>query len=347
MEPHGDGMHRAVGQTLKTVALAGACLALGCERRQQIAYRELLDSDPQVRADSAVRLGQARAKDAVESLIELLEDQSDRVRMAAVWALGEIGDPRAVAPLMETCSDASVQVRLSACRSLGRLGDARAIPVLTGLLGEMDDRVRLAAARALAEIPGRDSTEALVEVLLEDDNEVIRQQARLLLEHNDAAFARQRMIDALRKNPDAAARAHAARILGDLGGNEAVPALIEAVSDPVPAVRSRAARALALLPTDAGAQESLRKRLGVETEELPQVDLAWCLVLSGDRAHLDTLRRLLEQGATEHVRAEAAMALGDVGEPSDVGRLERAMEGDEMGRVRREAYVAIQKLKRG
>jgi HEAT repeat protein len=156
------------------------------------------------------------------------------------------------------------------------------------------------------------------------------------------------MVTALRSGADPRARVHAARILGDLGGNDAVPALIAALSDPSAAVRSRAARSLAAVaPQDAAARESLRKRLGVETEELPQVDLAWCLARTGDRAHVDTLRRLLERGATEHVRAEAAMALGDVGDASDVDRLERAMEGDEMGRVRREAYVAIQKLKRG
>jgi HEAT repeat protein len=41
------------------------------------------------------------------------------------------------------------------------------------------------------------------------------------------------------------------------------------------------------------------------------------------------------------------MALGDVGDETDVPLLERAFRGDDMGVVRREAYLALQKLKRG
>lgn len=341
-------MHRAVGQALGSVALAGVCLAAGCERRQQIAYRELLDPDPQVRADSAVRLGQARARDSVESLVELLRDPSDRVRTAAVWALGEIGDPRAVVPLMDTCSDANVQVRLAACRSLGQLGDARAVPVLSGLLQEMDDRLRLGAARALAEIPGRESTEALVKVLLEDESDVIRQQAHRLLRRNDAGIAREQVAGALHSASDPVTRTHAAQVLGEIGDLSSVAALSEALDDPSGAVRSRAAHALvALSPEEPGVQAALRKRLDAEKESMPTVDLAWCLARVGDRSSVDKIRALLAGGETEQVRAQAAMALGEVGEPADVTLLQKAIERNDVGAVRREAYVAIQKLKRG
>ncbi len=341
-------MHRGVGQAIGSVTLAGVCLTLACERRPHGAYRELMDPDPQVRADTAVRLGQARAKDAVDSLVRLLSDPEDRVRASAIRALGEIGDPRAVPSLMEHSVDPDVRVRVALCRALGLLGDARAIPVLERMLGDRgtEDRVRLEAARAVAGIPGPESTEALVRIMVRDQSDSIRAEVRSLMEGMDVLRATRIVEESLRQGPDEV-RANAARMAGEMGDRQLLPALAAALDDPFFRVRCRAAHALVeLAPDDAEVREALTHRLSAETEGLARVDLAWSLARMGDRSHFDVIRSLLRAG-TEEVRAEAAMALGDVGDLSDVARLEEALRADGTGMVWREAYVAIQKLKRG
>jgi len=348
VELRGDGMHRGVGQAIGSVTLAGVCLTLGCERRSHETYGELMDPDPQVRADTAVRLGQARAKDALDSLVGLLSDPEDRVRIAAIRALGEIGDPRAVPALIENAVDPDARIQVALCRTLGQLGDPRAIALLERLLedGGTDERVRLAAARALAGIPGPESTEALVRIMVRDESDSIRTEVRTLLEGMDVPRATRIVEESLRSGPDEV-RANAARMVGEMGERRLLPALTVALDDPFYRVRCRAALALVeLAPDDQEVKAALTRRLSAETVELAQVDLAWSLARMGDPSHVARIRSLLWAG-TEEVRAEAAMALGDVGDESDVPRLEQAFRAEGTGVLRREAYVAIQKLKRG
>lgn len=57
------------------------------------------------RVVAAKRLGDAKSKEAVEELINVLDDETDKVKQAAVEALGMIGDSRAVEPLIERLGD--------------------------------------------------------------------------------------------------------------------------------------------------------------------------------------------------------------------------------------------------
>ena len=338
-------MHRSVGQALGSVTLAGVCLTLACGRKPHVAYRELQDHDPRVRADMATRLGEARIRGAVDSLVALLDDPHVEVRVSAIRALGEIGDPRAVPAMIEHGSDPSVPFRTAMCRSLGQLEDPRAVPLLGRFLRDMDDRMRLAAAKALADIPGRESADALVGVLLRDESETIQEQAAKLLRRSDATLVARRIQESV-KSGDDRVRANAARALGELADRSSISFLIEALDDPYHGVRSMAAQSLVeLAPDDAAVREALERRMSGETQALTQVDLAWSLARLGNRSHVDRIRSLLFEGSPEEVRAEAAMALGDVGDETDLARLEKALQAD-ASLVRREAYVAIQKLKR-
>lgn len=348
MQLRGDGMHRSVGQAIGSMTLAGVCLTIACDRRPNTPFRDLSDPDAQVRADSAVRLGQARAKDAVDPLLTLLSDPEQSVRISAIRALGEIGEPRAVPALIESASDSDERVRVALCRALGQLADPRAVPALGRLLrdGAANEAVRLAAARALAAIPGEASTEALVRAMVRDENDALRNDAHDLLDGVDGTRAVQIVEESLRGGPDPI-RANAARVIGEMGERRLLPALIAALDDAFDRVRCEAAHALVdLAPDDAGVQAALTQRLALERVELVQVDLAWSLARMGDRSHVDRIRDLLRTG-TQEVRAAAAAALGDVGEESDVPRLEEALDVEGMDVLRREAYVAIQKLKRG
>lgn len=112
------------------------------------------------RRRAAVQLGKLKAAEAVEPLLELLNDGNDKVCGSAAVALGRIGDARALDPLVETLVDASAYVRAAAARGLGYLGDVMAADPLEGLLTDHDVNVRREAAAALAKLtPGRRGTE--------------------------------------------------------------------------------------------------------------------------------------------------------------------------------------------
>jgi phycocyanobilin lyase alpha subunit len=79
--------------------------------------------------------------DAVDALIQALEDESDRapdggypLRRNAARALGKLGQSRAVAPLIQCLDCDDYYVRESAAQALGALGDGQAIPALLNLL---------------------------------------------------------------------------------------------------------------------------------------------------------------------------------------------------------------------
>lgn len=79
--------------------------------------------------------------DAVDALIQALEDESDRapdggypLRRNAARALGKLGQSRAVAPLIQGLACDDYYVREAAAQALGMLGDSQAIPFLLNLL---------------------------------------------------------------------------------------------------------------------------------------------------------------------------------------------------------------------
>ncbi len=79
--------------------------------------------------------------EAVESLINALEDEEDRapdggfpLRRNAAKALGKLKDLKAVEPLIKCCGCDDYYVRESAAQALEMLGDSRAIPPLISLL---------------------------------------------------------------------------------------------------------------------------------------------------------------------------------------------------------------------
>ena len=326
------------------VVVVGIAPLTACDGKPRVAFKELLDEDPHIRADAARRLGDARATDAIESLIAVLDDPDEEVRVTAIIALGDIGDPAAVPALAEKVDDSSHIVRLQLSTVLGKIPDPASVPPLAKLLYDPDDTIRLTAARSLGKIANSEALDALIEVALMDEEEMVRQHVVKVIGEQDLREAIPRVESALLAESDRV-RANAARVLGLLGDRSSVPVLCDSLGDSYFKVRSLAAHSLAdLAPDDAEVVASMTRRLEIEEHQMVRVDLAWSLAKSGDRSHLDVLRTLLFRGDPEDVRAEAAMALGDVGDKSDIPRLERAIN-DKMGLVREQAHLAVQKLK--
>jgi len=95
---------------------------------------------------------------AIEFIINKLDDEDKDVRRAAYRALGEIKDVRAVEPLIAKLDDEDKDVRSAACRVLGEIKDVRAVEPLIAKLDDEDKGVRQQALGALAKIT-RDETD--------------------------------------------------------------------------------------------------------------------------------------------------------------------------------------------
>ena len=316
----------------------------GCSGNADVKFPELIDEDPIVRSDAARRLGDSRVTEAVPELVGLLDDADEEVRVTAIRSLERIGDESVVPQIADKHKDPLHTVRLQVALTLGKLLDPVSIPALQTLMYDADDTVRVSAARSLGRIGNQDALDILVEVALIDESEAIRGHVVEVIGEVGAKDQIPRVEDALLTESDDV-RAHAARVLGQLGDDSSVPVLIGALEDPFYKVRSLAAHALAdLAPGDSEVHEAVRARLEEEPHEVCRVDMAWSLAKGGDRSRMEVIRNLLSRAADDYGRAEAAMALGDIGEDTDIRLLEKAMN-DKSGLVRREAYLAVQKLK--
>jgi HEAT repeat protein len=329
-----------------SLVIAFVSLLLGCQGSDRhVAYKELLSDDPQARADAAHRLGQARAVDAVGSLVAVLDDPDETVRVTAIRALGQIGDRRALPALVGRADDPLASVRLALCQALGQLADPAAVPTLARLLHDPDETIRLGAARALGKVEGGEGTRTLLAAALRDRSEAVRRHATRVLGERRSPEVLPELTAAL-DDPDPTVRANAARVLSGVGDRSAVPALLRALGDPAPTVRSLASHALGrIAPEDMGVLSGLRHQFERESDPLCEVDLALNLARGGDRRGLPRIRELLLAPSGEAVQAEAAMALGEVGEKNDIALLHRVLDGG-TGLVRKQASLAVQKLEK-
>jgi HEAT repeat protein len=217
----------------------------------------LRSANPDERAGAAQRLGSGKHKQAVPSLIKLLEDESPEVRIAAIEALGAIGHPASVEPLVVALSNlhktaksrsrhpnhgAEMMEHEALAKAVAAAGEPAVPPLLKALEYE-DKEARRLAAQALGRIKDPRAVEPLMRKL-EDNRSDVRQAAALAL----GTIGDLRAIGALIKAADGRdmeTRRAAVDALGLLGSESAVNALIKAAGDQSEAVQLAAIKALA------------------------------------------------------------------------------------------------------
>lgn len=146
-----------------------------------------------------------------------LEDPDGTVRSAAATTVWGLAPPTAVGALVRSLTeDGEASVRAPAVSALGAIGDLRALPAVRAALADLDLGVRSAALHAFVGF-GPECAPALPDV-----------------------------VRILRSDPEPGLRATAALALGQWqqGAAPAVPALLRALADPEPGVRSATASAL-------------------------------------------------------------------------------------------------------
>ncbi len=337
---------------MKHLTFPGAwlCLCLGlllagCNAGSKVAYKELLNEDPAVRADAVRKLGESRVAEALPSLLEMLNDPSEEVRVMTLIALADFGDTSVFPDLMPLTDDPMDAVRLQLAYTCFRFADSAGIEALEKLMYDPDETIRVATARALGVIDDPKALQLLLDYALQDESETVRQHVIKVIGERDYREAIPRLEDALTAEADVV-RSNAAMVLGQIGDSSSLPVMLVALEDPFYKVRSLIAHAIKEHADNGDAEvlERLHAALSVEEVQIVKVDMAWALAGLGDDSKVDTIRDLLVTGDPEDVRAEAAMALGDIGTAADLPLLEKAIR-DKKGLVGREAALAAQKLK--
>lgn len=136
------------------------------------------DDDSEIRAQSAKMLGDVRYEAAADALLPLLSDDDPRTRLFAAEALGRIGYEDAVGPvvdMLEANQDEDVYLRHAGAVALARIGNADAV---VDLEDHPSRAVRIAAVVALKrmEAPG------VAEFLDDNDEFVVTNAARAIMD---------------------------------------------------------------------------------------------------------------------------------------------------------------------
>lgn len=233
----------------------------------------LEDEDKDVRSQAAHALGRLRDTAATEALVRALKDSERSVRREVVTALGQIKDPRALQPVLDALLDSAPEVRNAAESVLMETRDLRAVEPLIVSLRHRREEVRRISARLLAAIGDRRAIRPLIQALKDSAADVRFEAATALrklsgedfgsdperwqrwhelyaaaqdIESRIAGDRVHAYIGSLH-NPSWAARAYAAKALGELGDRRAVNPLRGALWDRDPGVRRNAAEALGQL----------------------------------------------------------------------------------------------------
>ncbi len=221
------------------------------------------DAVPEVRRAVARALGELGDVRATSALMIALQDSSQDVRVEAVTALGKLRSDEAtaaIAPLVEPGvgndappapgtpgvrsgqgSAGSAEVRAAALRALGRIGSEGAVRALIGALAKDDPAAPRSPVREALVTAGKSATPQLVAVLSGSSSPSTAAGAALVLGALGAKEGLDPAVRAMQRG--VLPLKHGLRALALMGSSEALPAVLELISDADPTVRREAIRA--------------------------------------------------------------------------------------------------------
>jgi HEAT repeat protein len=109
------------------------------------------DEEPLAR-QAVIGLGHFDTPASREALIEIAANRDSIMREAAAHSLGQLAAREAVPTLLELIDFPSEPVRVAALRALGRIGDPSAAPSIADALNDPDGTVRYSARHTLIQL---------------------------------------------------------------------------------------------------------------------------------------------------------------------------------------------------
>lgn len=252
-----------------------------------------------------------KVKGDIQGLVKASLHRDAQVRQAAVEALVKIGAP-AVEPLIAALQHRDNAIRITSAKVLGQIGDGRAVKALTAALEDKNVDVRQAVTEALAKV-GTPAVESLITALQHKDNAV---------------------------------RTASARVLGQIGDERAVEALIACFqTGPDETFGSHSDRRAAVVQAlaEIGAPAIQPLMAALKEGKVDSSDAAKVLIQIGGQQAVEPLIIIYESICNSERPfgiEEVAIALGELGDSRAVEPLINGLEKDDsVGSV-----LALQKL---
>ncbi len=243
-------------------------------------------------------------------LVDEMKGLSADNQIVVIQALGLRGDKASLPALFGAAQAGPKPVRIAALRAITEIGDASSVPVLVPLLDDSDREIAQSARENLAAFPGAEADAAVMTMFESSDAD--RQLMALDL------MGRRRMTGGVAvllkaaRDGDAKVRPAATKMVGELGGAEHVPALLDLLKNVDRSQdRSAAEQALAAVCTKADDPESQADRLVRELDGAgPAQKAALIRVLAaiGGPKALEAVRAAAG-GSNAEVRSAAVRAL--------------------------------------
>ncbi len=203
----------------------------------------LSNPDAHTRASAASALGRMKESASAAALIKLLDDEDDEVRRASAVALGRLKAPDASDALMKLLGDQSPSLKKAAAWALSNIGDKRADQPILAELKAADPEDAWQYAADLHRIGNVGHLE-IITGALNSENPRIRQEALGVLGELGNNNALPAIIELKNRTSDPAFKIEIARTLGRFNAGQALTALIAMLSDGDPRVRATAVAAL-------------------------------------------------------------------------------------------------------
>jgi HEAT repeat protein len=169
----------------------------------------------------------------------------------------KLKEKRDINGLMKALQNKKADTRREAAEALGHIGGPEVLPALMTALGDADARVRVYGVQGLARQKDPSIENALKPLVADPDWEVRKETLAALIKAGGSAEA---MLNAIRFN-SAELRELAAVRLGDVGGEQAVNALMESLNDEEEVVRLRATNSLKKILADPKTAPALADRI--------------------------------------------------------------------------------------
>jgi HEAT repeat protein len=193
------------------------------------AYSYEMYESYEVRVRAAEALGRIGGETAVNALIaRLADEQETSVGEAICRALGALRDVRAI-PVLLGQLKVDGKTKVGAITALGDIGDAKVVPEILPLLEERDNDLRAEAVKALGKLGSADAAAELKRLLEDDPAEEVRSAACGALALIGDVSAQEAIARALPRLKDY--RAEAIWALGHLGDTNSVSAIAEYLDD--------------------------------------------------------------------------------------------------------------------
>jgi HEAT repeat protein len=209
------------------IALAGVVARLGVPGAFEQLQAGLSAQEPDVRRATVNALSVLGGERAAELIGYALTDEVLDVRTTAARALGQLRDangrPLGAEGLLLALAADSPSVQAAAARALGGLGEGRAIEPLRELVRRGDAGVSVAAMEALRVLQDPTFDDLLVEALGHPDEEVVKQALHAICDARGPRTVGRLAVGL--EHPAWHVRGLSARLLGDIGSDEAVEVL--------------------------------------------------------------------------------------------------------------------------